>query len=103
MKVEKEMRLIIMEIITALSYYKFNGFQLIYSIMYKSRVKLVLLFAISVFMISACDGLTGKESVSREVANLTAFAKLYGHVKYFHPSDEAREIDWDKGSKRCRQ
>lgn len=28
--------------------------------------------------------------------NLTAFAKVYGHVKYFHPSDEAREIDWDK-------
>ncbi|MGB3465840.1 MAG: S41 family peptidase [Cyclobacteriaceae bacterium] len=27
--------------------------------------------------------------------NLQNFAKLYGYVKYFHPSDEAQEIDWD--------
>lgn len=39
---------------------------------------------------------TGQSLESREVKNLTAFAKLYGYVKYFHPSDEAREIDWDK-------
>ncbi len=28
-------------------------------------------------------------------ANLVAFAKVYGYVKYFHPSDEAASIDWD--------
>ncbi|TXE07813.1 peptidase S41 [Gelidibacter salicanalis] len=27
--------------------------------------------------------------------NLQAFAKAYGYVKYFHPSDEASEIDWN--------
>jgi C-terminal processing protease CtpA/Prc len=27
--------------------------------------------------------------------NLRAFAKLYGYIRYFHPSDEASEIDWD--------
>ena len=27
--------------------------------------------------------------------NLEAFAKLYGYIRYFHPSDEASEIDWD--------
>jgi len=28
--------------------------------------------------------------------NLIAFTKLYGYVRYFHPSDEASQIDWDK-------
>jgi C-terminal processing protease CtpA/Prc len=26
---------------------------------------------------------------------LTAFARLYGYVRYFHPSDEAAGLDWD--------
>ena len=26
--------------------------------------------------------------------NLTAFAKLYGYVRFFHPSDQAAAIDW---------
>jgi len=33
---------------------------------------------------------------SPEIQNLRAFAKLYGCVRYFHPSDEASQIDWDK-------
>ncbi len=33
---------------------------------------------------------------SQEIQNLRAFAKLYGYVRYFHPSDEASQIDWDK-------
>lgn len=32
----------------------------------------------------------------RELANLRAFTKLYGYVRYFHPSDEAQVVDWDK-------
>ncbi len=32
----------------------------------------------------------------QEIQNLRAFAKLYGYVRYFHPSDEASRIDWDK-------
>jgi len=35
------------------------------------------------------------EQPNQEIQNLVAFAKLYGHVKYFHPSDEASAIDWD--------
>ena len=27
--------------------------------------------------------------------NLKAFAKLYGYVRFFHPSDEASDINWD--------
>ncbi|QAA80832.1 peptidase S41 [Aequorivita sp. H23M31] len=30
-----------------------------------------------------------------KVQNLKTFAKAYGYVKYFHPSDEASEIDWN--------
>ncbi|WP_082893739.1 S41 family peptidase [Rufibacter ruber] len=32
----------------------------------------------------------------RKIENLQAFAKLYGYVRYFHPSDEAATIDWDR-------
>ena len=31
-----------------------------------------------------------------QVQHLRAFAKLYGHLRYFHPSDEASAIDWDR-------
>ncbi len=34
--------------------------------------------------------------VNQKIENQKAFAKLYGYVKYFHPSDEASSIDWDK-------
>jgi C-terminal processing protease CtpA/Prc len=33
---------------------------------------------------------------SNEIQNLRAFAKLYGYVRYFHPSDEASQVDWEK-------
>ncbi len=28
--------------------------------------------------------------------NFRAFTKLYGYIRFFHPSDEASSIDWDK-------
>jgi hypothetical protein len=31
----------------------------------------------------------------RGLTNLTAFAKLYGYVRFFHPSDQAAGTDWD--------
>ncbi|MGD2218263.1 MAG: hypothetical protein PVJ64_16005, partial [Gemmatimonadales bacterium] len=34
--------------------------------------------------------------IDPEVENLRAFAKLYGYVRFFHPSDEAAAIDWDR-------
>jgi C-terminal processing protease CtpA/Prc len=30
-----------------------------------------------------------------QIKNLRAFAKLYGYVRYFHPSDAAANTDWD--------
>mgnify|MGYP002784564405 CR=1 FL=1 len=35
-------------------------------------------------------------SEPQEITNLRAFTKLYGYVRYFHPSDEASKIPWDK-------
>ena len=29
------------------------------------------------------------------IGNLRAFAKLYGYVRWFHPSDAAAGLDWD--------
>ncbi len=39
-----------------------------------------------------------KSPLSQEyiVQNLRAFTKLYGYVRYFHPSDEATRVDWNK-------
>lgn len=37
-----------------------------------------------------------QNETSREVQNMETFARLYGYARWFHPSDEAQEIDWDK-------
>jgi len=33
---------------------------------------------------------------AREIANVAAFARLYGVVRYFYPSDTAAGLDWDR-------
>jgi C-terminal processing protease CtpA/Prc len=47
-----------------------------------------------VLLLSSCS----KDSIedSQSIQNLRAFAKLYGYVRYFHPSDEASQVDWEK-------
>lgn len=32
----------------------------------------------------------------RKIENLKAFSKLYGYIRYFHPSDEAANLNWNK-------
>ncbi|MFS1518768.1 S41 family peptidase [Bacillus sp. SCS-151] len=34
-------------------------------------------------------------SNERMIENITAFTKLFGYIQYFHPSDEAAQIDWN--------
>lgn len=34
------------------------------------------------------------DAAARQVQNLAAFARVYGYVRFFHPSDEASEVDW---------
>jgi len=36
------------------------------------------------------------DSDAQVIQNLRAFAKLFGYVRYFHPSDEAAQADWEK-------
>ncbi len=35
---------------------------------------------------------------NQKIGNIRAFTNAYGYVKYFHPSDEASQIDWGKFS-----
>jgi len=44
--------------------------------------------------LSFCAKEGGKDQPS--IPNLRAFAKMYGYVRYFHPSDEASRIDWER-------
>jgi len=52
---------------------------------------IVLLFVVLVPLGSSC-GISGP----RAVKNIETFARLYGYVRYFHPSDEASKIDWER-------
>lgn len=58
-------------------------------------MKILLLLPLFILLI-ACAESESDDTVDQKIRNLTAYAKVYGHVKYFHPSDESREIDWDK-------
>ena len=49
-----------------------------------------LVIYISILMLYSC------QNESRKVQNIETFGKLYGYARWFHPSDEAQEIDWDK-------
>jgi hypothetical protein len=53
------------------------------------------LFVVCAFLHSL--GCIAQSTVTdRKFQNLQAFARLYGYVRYFHPSDEAASVDWDK-------
>lgn len=56
-------------------------------------------FILTVLLISfsvACQKESNSENTQSKVQNLESFARLYGYARWFHPSDEAQEIDWDK-------
>ncbi|MFH1052469.1 MAG: S41 family peptidase [bacterium] len=52
-----------------------------------------LIIAICLTFVNGCDFKQNNEK--RTISNLRTFAKLYGYVRYFHPSDEASLVDWD--------
>lgn len=60
------------------------------------RISFILFVSLVIVSLSfqSCGG--AAEKGSSGIKNLRAFAKLFGYVKYFHPSDEAAKIDWDK-------
>lgn len=54
----------------------------------------VVIFALLVGPVAGSEPAIGADP--REVENLAALARVWGYVRYFHPSDEAAAIDWDK-------
>src|SRR5678815_5680780 len=45
----------------------------------------------------SCGGtLRGTPNPTRRLVNLRAFARLYGVIRWFHPSDAAAAVDWDR-------
>ena len=56
------------------------------------RKMLVLNSIIALSVLTSCVG------IDQRVNNQKTFAKVYGYVKYFHPSDEASQINWAKFS-----
>jgi C-terminal processing protease CtpA/Prc len=62
--------------------------------LFKSRLFFFVSLLFIFFILWFCQYLLSSEK--QEIQNLRAFTKLYGYVKYFHPSDEASQIDWDK-------
>lgn len=58
----------------------------------------VFLSLICLFVVAAIRSPAAEESATgeREVENLAAFARVYGYVRFFHPSDQAASVDWDK-------
>lgn len=57
-------------------------------------MKRVSFAIIAVLLATAAPAGAGQNN-ARAVQNLRAFAKLYGYVRFFHPTDEAGAIDWD--------
>lgn len=56
----------------------------------RNNMKKALLLILIPIFINSCT------KQDRRISNLKAFAKLYGYVRWFHPSDEAQQIDWDR-------
>lgn len=49
-----------------------------------------------VLMLALIAPVLEAQTPRQQVDNLRAFAKAYGYVKYFHPSDEAAQVDWNR-------
>jgi C-terminal processing protease CtpA/Prc len=63
--------------------------------MRKPRTCTLIVFS-SILLIAFCFNTNPASAQEQQIQNLRAFAKLYGYIKFFHPSDPASQIDWDK-------
>ncbi len=53
---------------------------------------IIVLVVVTLFPLVSSCGVSGP----RAVKNIETFAKLYGYVRYFHPSDGVSKIDWER-------
>lgn len=56
-------------------------------------MKNILLSSFAVLCFLSADGQVNQ---SQKLANLNTFSKVYGYVRYFHPSEEASKVDWEQ-------
>jgi hypothetical protein len=56
-------------------------------------MKYIFLPALALFLCSQVNAQISKE---QRVANLSTFSKVYGYVRYFHPSEEASKVNWEE-------
>jgi C-terminal processing protease CtpA/Prc len=68
--------------------------------MYRNVVSIIIICLIcsscNLNIISPIQPVSPEKKV--QVDNLIAFTHLYGYVRFFHPSDQASRIDWDKAA-----
>jgi hypothetical protein len=61
------------------------------------RVGRAALFLLAVIATApGCRKQPERPPMDPRVDHLRAFTKLYGYIRYFHPSDEAAALDWDR-------
>ena len=60
----------------------------------KPRSPFLIAATIAILLLHARSAVS--QTAGPVIENVRAFAKLYGYVRWFHPSDEASAIDWDK-------
>jgi len=70
--------------------------QLTMNILRSSLCFLLLTVACSAECATAPRAATESKPEAQELANLRAFARLYGVLRFFHPSDEAAATDWNR-------
>jgi len=65
-----------------------------------NKHKIIIPLIVVLLLLFSCNRNRNKNLQNKrelqKVENLKSFAKLYGYVRYFYPSDEASLVDWDK-------
>ena len=56
----------------------------------------ILKISVILAIVLGSFGVACQSETSRKVQNLETFARLYGYVRWCHPSDGAQGIDWNK-------
>jgi hypothetical protein len=57
---------------------------------------IVIIVAAAAVLLVLSDCQKNRIHEEQVIQNLRAYAKLYGYTRYFHPSDEASQVDWEQ-------